>query len=253
MDDPFAIRSAGGRPRLLVSVRDASEAEAAIAADVIDVKDPDAGPLGAASTQTWAEVIDTVDGRRPITLALGDANDWNGVVPRVPDGVAAVKMGPAETIGQWQHVRRRFDEAAGRPLRWVAVQYGDRPLSLAQTFRQASAAGCRGVLIDTADKSGPPLTEIWSSSSLAEAADTAHRRRLWLALAGRLRLADFASLIDVADVIGVRSAVCGGDRSDSVSAEAVARCLEACGRGSSGSASPGHRRTRQLHQTPLRR
>ncbi len=53
---------------LLVSVRDAEEAADAVAAgaDLIDVKEPRGGSLGATSPAVMAEVVRSVAGRRPV-------------------------------------------------------------------------------------------------------------------------------------------------------------------------------------------
>ena len=215
MTAPF--RRLPDRPRLLVSVRDAAEAEEAIAADVVDVKDPANGPLGAASPGIWREVLDRVAGRRPVTLALGEVRDWGREVPAVPEGVAGVKLGlDGAAVREWLALRGRFEAAAGRPLPWVAVAYADRP-GAADVFAAAAETGCVAVLVDTADKAGPRLPEL---------SFTPPRTPLPLAVAGRLRVGDFAAFAD-ADVIGVRSAACGGDRADAVRTEHVERCAAA--------------------------
>lgn len=63
-----------GRTSLLVSVRNVAEARAAYegGAAVIDIKEPRAGALGAASGSTIAEIVAFIDGRRPVTAALGE-------------------------------------------------------------------------------------------------------------------------------------------------------------------------------------
>lgn len=56
---------------LLVSVRNAIEAQTAVAggAQLIDVKEPFAGSLGAASVAQWQEVIDTCGDQVPLSVA----------------------------------------------------------------------------------------------------------------------------------------------------------------------------------------
>jgi uncharacterized protein (UPF0264 family) len=83
---------------LLVSVRDADEADAALAggADVIDVKDPSQGPLGPASTSVIAAVERRVAGRRPVTAALGELRETVRWWPQA-DGLAFLKWGLART------------------------------------------------------------------------------------------------------------------------------------------------------------
>ena len=60
--------------QLLVSVRDAEEAAIALlaGADVIDLKEPSAGSLGAVCPQVAAEVAECVDAERPLSIALGE-------------------------------------------------------------------------------------------------------------------------------------------------------------------------------------
>jgi uncharacterized protein (UPF0264 family) len=60
--------------KLLVSVRSAEEAGLAIAggADLIDVKEPLEGSLGAASPTVIDEVLDRVGGRGPVSVACGE-------------------------------------------------------------------------------------------------------------------------------------------------------------------------------------
>src|SRR5699024_7424313 len=64
--------------RLLVSVRSAEEAGSALAggADVIDVKEPSRGALGAAEPSVWREIVRLVDGRAPVSVALGELRDF---------------------------------------------------------------------------------------------------------------------------------------------------------------------------------
>src|SRR5262245_59925297 len=64
-------------PRLLVSVRSAAEAEAALAggASLIDVKEPGRGSLGRPDNEIVAAVLRCVAGRRPVSAALGELMD----------------------------------------------------------------------------------------------------------------------------------------------------------------------------------
>ena len=59
---------------LLVSVSSAEEASAALAggADIIDAKNPLAGPLGPVAADVLGEIHSAVGGLRPVTAALGD-------------------------------------------------------------------------------------------------------------------------------------------------------------------------------------
>ena len=65
--------------KLLVSVRSKVEALAALAggATIIDVKEPRNGPLGRALFDVWREVCEVVPQPIPVSVALGELNDWS--------------------------------------------------------------------------------------------------------------------------------------------------------------------------------
>lgn len=90
--------------QLLVSVRDSAEAAIALdaGADIIDVKEPNLGSLGFAGSETVQAVVDLVDGRCPVSAALGECTDWlndEGVwsavatAPVFPGPLSFVKLG----------------------------------------------------------------------------------------------------------------------------------------------------------------
>ena len=60
--------------QMLASVQNRQEAEIVFqnGADIIDLKDPASGALGAVETVKLLEVIDFIAGRRPVSAACGD-------------------------------------------------------------------------------------------------------------------------------------------------------------------------------------
>ena len=76
--------------RLLVSVVSAREARGALAggADIIDVKDPRHGALGAPSPRVLSEVVAEVGADAPVSVALGD-------LPNLPHTAALAARGAA--------------------------------------------------------------------------------------------------------------------------------------------------------------
>ena len=66
--------------RLLISVRNAFEAENALAggADLIDIKEPANGSLGPADVSKGHEIASVVRGRRPLSAA------WGAVRRKIP-------------------------------------------------------------------------------------------------------------------------------------------------------------------------
>src|SRR4051794_40361758 len=86
--------------KLLVSVRSAEEALAALegGADLIDVKEPNRGPLGRADDEVIEAVIKAVDGRAPVSAAMGELKDAGAC--RIPDlPLAYLKWGLAGCNG----------------------------------------------------------------------------------------------------------------------------------------------------------
>ena len=81
---------------LLVSVRSAIEARLAYqgGADIIDVKEPHLGSLGAATPSVWHEVYETVNQRVPVSIALGELCDDHAAPPT--HRFAFAKMGLAD-------------------------------------------------------------------------------------------------------------------------------------------------------------
>lgn len=117
-------------PGLLVSVRSVSEALAAVAggAAVVDVKEPDRGPLGMADPSVWRAVRDAVPSSIPVTVALGDLDDWRDQPPPDPSafaGLAFRKIGFARASNDWAGTWRAMRAAWGNGPPWVAVAYAD--------------------------------------------------------------------------------------------------------------------------------
>ncbi len=114
---------------LLVSVRDVAEADSALrgGADLIDIKEPSLGALGAAGLEVVSAVFDFVDGRVPVSAACGELLDEMAYPPgRLPAlsfakiGLAGCSNEPAwesRLAAAWQ----QFSPTVGR----VAVAYAD--------------------------------------------------------------------------------------------------------------------------------
>lgn len=223
---------------LLVSVRDSDEAAEALAGGsaIIDVKEPLAGPLGAAPPATVAAIAAIVSNAVPWTLACGELLDASadaeagrqralafvadvcGRLAATPKP-AAVKVGLSGAMGTpWREALGGI--AAGLPVGTglVAVAYADwqrcRAPDTEALVAAAAATGCRGVLIDTFDKAGPGLFGQVDRATIGRWVAVAHAAGLPIALAGKLGLDDVASAVAVgADVVGVRSVTCGAGRS----------------------------------------
>ena len=244
--------------RLLVSVGSATEAVAALVggADVIDAKDPLAGALGAVSVEVLREIYAAVAGSRPVTAALGDATDEVRVERDARAfagaGAALVKVGFAgiacpEQVEALTAAAVR-GAAAGRHCKAgvVVAAYADSDCVMSlppdDFVTVAARAGADGVLLDTADKTGPGLRGLVTPGALAAWAARVHGTGLFVALAGKLASADFPFVRDAgADIIGVRGAACEGGRIGYVTSDRVRLLREQCADRPSDTASSAHR------------
>jgi (5-formylfuran-3-yl)methyl phosphate synthase len=230
--------------KLLVSVVDASEARAAAAAgaDIVDVKNPAEGSLGAPSPAVIAAVRAAVPAQLPVSAAIGDMPNIPGTAAlaalgALRSGATFVKVGlwgvstESEAVALLHTVR----EAAPAAL-VVAGAYADArrvthaPLAPELLPRVAHAAGVGVCLLDTAVKDGRGLLEWLSPDALASLVDEAHATGLQVALAGALRGEDLPVILATgADIAGVRSAACADDsRSGPLEATRVRALRTAC-------------------------
>ena len=223
--------------RLLVSAATPDDARAALegGADMIDAKDPSAGALGAVSLEVLLGIHASCGGARPVTAALGDAEDEarteHAAERFAAAGTRFVKVGLAGTTSRGRAsaflaAAVRGATARGPGCGVVAVAYADadRAESLAPAALPAlaRAAGAVGVLLDTSDKQGPGLLGLWSPDRLAAWVTRAREAGLLVALAGKLEAGDLACVRETgADIVGVRGAACDGGRAGRVSAVKV--------------------------------
>lgn len=229
--------------RLLVSVRNAAEAHAALAGgvDLIDIKEPSAGALGAATPDVWREVLRAVDRRRPVSVALGEllepdatrlaaqaaavsaeSRGSNGV------GLAFAKVGLAgcRLVDDWPDRWQQLIGALGDLIAPVAVFYADAENAnspeIGTVCEQASRLGCRMLLIDTFDKSVGPLSELVSATELLRWVSLARGHGLGAVIGGSLRAEHFAAALDCRpEYVAVRGAACEGSRVGPITSDRV--------------------------------
>jgi uncharacterized protein (UPF0264 family) len=222
--------------KLLVSVVSAEEARRALAggADIIDVKDPREGPLGAPAPGVLSDVVRAVRAAAPVSVALGD-------LPALPHTAALAACGAALSGARYVKVGLRevrdLDravammsavlEAVGDRVAVIAAAYADARALDPPAFAPASLpalverSGIAGALVDTYVKDGRGLYACLSESEVSDLIAHTRRAGATFAVAGQLRL-DELRHVD-ADIVGVRSAVCrGGDRAAELEARLVA-------------------------------
>jgi uncharacterized protein (UPF0264 family) len=233
--------------RLLVSVTDADEARVAVDAgvDIVDVKNPAEGALGAPGPGVLGSVREAVPPDRPVSAAIGD-------LPNLPGTAALAALGAARSgaayvkVGLWGTstaegavaVLSAVREAVDGGAVVIAAAYADaervpgRPLQPGHVVEAARRAGVGGCLLDTAVKDGHGLFEWLRPAVLATLVSEGHAAGLEMALAGALRAEDLAVVRATgADIAGVRSAACrNGRRSAPLDADRIRQLRAICAR-----------------------
>jgi (5-formylfuran-3-yl)methyl phosphate synthase len=211
--------------KLLISVTDGDEAIEAVlgGADIVDVKDPRAGALGAAPLAAIRAVRQATVAHLPVSVALGDGPFEVGSAVHAARlaadcGADFVKLGLRQTsLTLAVDILRAVRDALGPRTRLVVAGFADcsragspPPIELPAL---AGAAGADGCLIDTAVKDGRGLLHWLDLATLGVFVGACRERTLFSTLAGSLTAADMPSLAALGpDVIGVRGAACDGDR-----------------------------------------
>jgi (5-formylfuran-3-yl)methyl phosphate synthase len=225
--------------RLLVSVRNAAEAEAALAggAHVIDVKEPSRGPLGRADDATIAEVVRAVAGRRPVSAALGELQDferWPECLSQlqfVKWGWAALRTSslPA-AMADWALARRTCEQNAQCEI--VTVAYADALRADAPDVEElvdyVVCAKQRVLLLDTFEKDGRTLLDWLNEARLEGIIKRCRTADIRVALAGSLGFHEIRALKRLRpDWFAVRGAACPGrQRNATIDSGLVWRLVE---------------------------
>jgi dihydroneopterin aldolase len=199
--------------KLLVSVRSLDEAQLAYAADVdvIDLKEPNLGTLGAVKRSVIAEVVGLLKGKALISATIGDIHSDTAAMgaaikATAATGVDIVKLGFFEPRLAAQQARELAPLA--RAYRLVAVLFADRPPDLSIVDALADA-GFYGVMLDTADKGAGSLWDHFSMEGLQLFCEKAHAANLQCGLAGSIKINKIKYLLNLApDYLGFRGAAC---------------------------------------------
>lgn len=226
------------RPGLLASVAVLAEVDLALPhADLIDLKDPSKGALGAWPIARIGEAVRLVHGRRPVSATVGDlppdpAALAAAAFATAAAGVDIVKLGffPG---GDHRRLAHELAPLAAQGIALVAVLMVDHDPDHGIVSALA-AAGFRGVMLDTADKASGSLLDHQPPVRLARFVARARAHSLLTGLAGSLRLGDIAALAPLEpDFLGFRAALCERGRATALSPArlaAVRAAIDARGR-----------------------
>jgi uncharacterized protein (UPF0264 family) len=223
--------------QLLVSPCSIEEARQALAADIIDIKNPREGSLGANYPWVIREVRAMTN--KPLSAAIGD-------YPFRPGGASLAAYGAACAGADYIKAGLMFDgeKQAGEfitamvkavkeefPEKSVVIAgYADyerlgtiSPLLLPPLIARS---GADVAMIDTGIKDGKGLFDFLEGAALSEFIRESHDLGLETALAGSLTFGDLDDLRSIGpDIIGVRGMVCGGDRNSAIREDLVKKVM----------------------------
>lgn len=180
-------------------------------ADIIDLKDPSRGALGAVALEAIRATVVSIGRRRAVSAVAGD-------LPMQPDRVTAavrdiaacgvdyVKIGifPGGDAGS---CIRDLAEIAER-VKLVAVFFADASPDLS-LLKLLAEAGFAGAMLDTRDKSAGRLLDHMPVSRLHGFVEQCHTAGLLAGLAGSLETPDIPRLLVLTpDLLGFRGALC---------------------------------------------
>jgi (5-formylfuran-3-yl)methyl phosphate synthase len=221
--------------KLLVSVRNAAEARIALAggADLIDVKEPLRGALGAADAATIESVVTEVAGRVPTSAALGELRLRGRLAASSVGRVDYAKFGLAGCLGRSDWTSRLQAAIGSLPGRVVpvAVAYADWKSACApdpwEVLSRGESLGCRALLVDTFDKLAGSLGRHISPADLQRLIWAARGAQLICVVAGGLGPREIDDVLPLGpDYIGVRGAACRGGRTGQLDAASVRRLAD---------------------------
>lgn len=199
--------------RMLASVKSVEEALLVLEAkvDIIDLKQPDHGALGALDTEIVQHILKAINHRCLVSATIGD-------LPMLPEvvffatkvmaatGVDYIKIGFFPE-GDWMAIIDKLAILTPQHA-LIAVLFADTQPDLS-VINALKMAGFKGVMLDTMNKRKGSLTKVMEEAEICRFITLAKKRSLLCGLAGSLRRSDVARLLVFKpDYLGFRGALC---------------------------------------------
>lgn len=216
--------------QLLVSAINIEEAKEALkgGADILDVKNPKEGSLGASFPWIIKQISDYANNKTVVSTTIGD-------VPYKPGTVSLAALGSAVSGSNYVKVglygTRNYQEALEvmNAVVKTVKEYDDTITVVACGYADAKQIGSvlpddipkvavnsnsDVAMLDTYQKDGRRLTDFLNKEELSQFTKQTHDYGLEVALAGSVNKKDIQLLEEIdCDIMGVRGCVCtDGDR-----------------------------------------
>ena len=200
--------------RMLASVTSKEEARIVLNAgvDIIDLKDPKLGALGALNLNTIRSIVCLVDNFLPTSATIGDIDPDNPelmsrIIATANTGVDYVKIG---LFGKnvTENFLNSINESSKKGIKIVVVFFAENITKISE-LETIMRSNVKGVMIDTEDKSNQSLCTLIKYDVLDKFIKLAKTNKLITGLAGSLNHNDIDVLLPLEpDYLGFRGALC---------------------------------------------
>ena len=200
---------------MLASVRNLEEAKLVYqgGADIIDLKEPNEGALGAVPLTEIHHVVDDLWEKCVVSATIGDlpadtAKINEKVTQAAETGVDYVKVG----IFSERHIETclpNLIHCTNKGISIIAVFFADMEFDVDLAIKAAADARLKGVMLDTARKGSGSLLTHKNIMQLEYFVNRAKQNDLLTGLAGSLTTEDIPILLKASpDYVGFRTALC---------------------------------------------
>ena len=199
--------------QLLISVKNVKEAFIALDAgvDIIDLKDPSNGALGALDLITSANILQAIGGAAIVSTTAGEHHASIkdlifAIKTRVELGANIIKIA-ISTLFYEADFLIEITKLTNEGVKIVAVFFADESIDL-NLFKKIQQMGFFGAMLDTKSKQ-QNLLHVQSESELQIFTQKCNQHQLQCGFAGSLKSQDIAKLIKFNPTyIGFRGGVC---------------------------------------------
>lgn len=202
---------------LLISTTNQTEVEMAMTcgADIIDLKDPALGALGALPIQRIKELISFVGGRKEISATIGDVPMEAGLIKGSVEafthlGLDYIKIGFFESSNYKSclSVMQNFAESGIKLIAVLFVEY----VYPEDLLKQIKDAGFTGLMFDTCEKNGKTIFDAFTVNQINALKLSADSLELMFGLAGSLNIQHISRIKLIAPTFaGFRGGVCDAE------------------------------------------
>lgn len=225
--------------KLLVSPQNVGEAKAAIkgGADIIDIKNPAEGSLGANFPWVIKSIADIIPSDLEISATIGDLPNLPGTASLAALGAAScgvdyVKVGlyGISDVREGEYFMSQVVKSVkdyDNRVKVVVCAYADykkiNSLNPAVIPQIGKKSGSDVAMIDTAAKGEYNIFDLMSELELDDFASQSHKMGLSVALAGSVGKSHLKRLAEIGvDIVGVRGCVCEDGRDSAIDESKVA-------------------------------